>query len=99
MAVTTTPQADTKVSRHTFNRCGNTDQPLGLKHKSRLFVRRRRGLLDLMKTHVVIGALAAVVLAANASAEPFRIGVAAPLSGPYSLLGEQIGKGAEAAAS
>jgi branched-chain amino acid transport system substrate-binding protein len=52
-----------------------------------------------MKTHVVIGALAAIVLAANASAEPFRIGVAAPLSGPYSLLGEQIGNGAKAAAA
>jgi branched-chain amino acid transport system substrate-binding protein len=53
-----------------------------------------------MKTHAVISALAGIVLAGvNAQAEPFRIGVAAPLSGSSSLLGEQIGNGAKAAAS
>ncbi len=47
----------------------------------------------------VIGALSALALASPAWAEPMHIGVAAPLSGPSQLLGEQIRNGALEAAS
>jgi branched-chain amino acid transport system substrate-binding protein len=43
--------------------------------------------------------IAAVACLQGASAQEFRIGVAAPLSGPSARLGEQVRAGAEAAAS
>ncbi|MEP9395893.1 branched-chain amino acid ABC transporter substrate-binding protein [Mesorhizobium sp. KR2-14] len=47
----------------------------------------------------VIGALGGLLLAGFAHAEALRIGVAAPLSGPSSVLGVQIRDGAEEAAA
>jgi branched-chain amino acid transport system substrate-binding protein len=48
---------------------------------------------------LVIGALAALAFAGTAGAETMRIGVAAPLSGPSQILGEQIRNGALGAAA
>ena len=46
----------------------------------------------------VIAALAACLAAGTAAAEPQRIGIAAPLSGPSEILGRQVVAGATAAA-
>ena len=50
-----------------------------------------------MRLAVTIAALVALASAGNA--QPLRIGVAAPLSGPTALLGQQVKAGAEAAAT
>ncbi|RUM98055.1 ABC transporter substrate-binding protein [Pseudaminobacter arsenicus] len=48
---------------------------------------------------LVIGALAALTLNSAVDAQELRVGVAAPLSGASSLLGEQVKTGAQAATS
>jgi len=46
----------------------------------------------------VIGVLGGLLLAGIACAEPLRLGISAPLSGPSAILGTQMRSGAEAAA-
>ena len=48
---------------------------------------------------IIIAALAASLPAMAAQAEPLRVGVAAPLSGPSAMLGEQVKAGATMAAA
>ncbi|MBX3567612.1 MAG: branched-chain amino acid ABC transporter substrate-binding protein [Rhizobiaceae bacterium] len=52
----------------------------------------------MLRARAAIAALLLVAAAAAAAAEPLRIGVAAPLSGPSELLGRQLAAGAAAAA-
>lgn len=62
-------------------------------------VLRVEELLDRMRSATgITGALAASFLALTAQAEPLKLGVAAPLSGPSAILGEQIKAGASLAA-